>query len=85
MDGKMVKNFGASLVRVFAEKTCFFCISNLFEKYAPNTHQPFTRQQKNRTNLVFMRILERGMGGNRTHGEAFAEPCLTTWLPRLDF
>ena len=31
---------------------------------------------------AFGRFLLRGMGGNRTHGEAFAEPCLTTWLPR---
>lgn len=30
----------------------------------------------------FGRFSLRGMGGNRTHGEAFAEPCLTTWLPR---
>lgn len=43
---------------------------------------PFIHQQKTAQTLMFRRFSLRGMGGNRTHGEAFAEPCLTTWLPR---
>ena len=26
--------------------------------------------------------IKKGVDRNRTDGEAFAEPCLTTWLPR---
>lgn len=52
-----------------------FYICNLFSI-------PLPINKKTVRSIRFGRFLLRGMGGNRTHGEAFAEPCLTTWLPR---
>ena len=47
----------------------------------PASRRP-KRTQKKPQSVGGLRLFYSGVGRNRTDGQAFAEPCLTTWLPR---